>query len=450
MKEKLELRAKAAKAIQDLAGLVNAEERDFAGEEQAEWDRANADYDQLSRQIARLQRASEIEAAMQAPLGDRRPGSDFVERDGRDDDERQPPTGADHALAVQAWCRAQEGLDLTERHQDAAELCGINPRARKLDLRLGGDYRSVRALYLGQANIRAALERRALSVVSGAAGGYLVPEGFVPQIEVSLLQFGGVRQIATIQRTDTGADLPWPTVDDTANKGELLGENTAAAEQDVAFGQIIFRAYKYSSKLIKVPVELLEDSAFDLVTFLGERMGERIGRIQNDHFTTGTGASQPKGIVEASGLGVTAASATAIAADELFDLVHSVDPAYRNMPGTAWMMHDSILKAVRKLKSTTNEYLWGPPGMDGRPADSLLGYPVVVNQSMAGTIATGNKTLLFGDLGKYMVRDVATIRLRRLVERYADADQEGFVAFLRSDGNLLDAGTDPVKHLKQA
>jgi HK97 family phage major capsid protein len=421
----------------------------WTAEDEAEWKRLNDEYDALNARIERLQRAESIETGGSA--AEPPPVREQVGREGRSIDESRPSgdptcTPAHRALALRAWCRSQYDIELTESERQACALAGINPRARELELDLRREnYAGIRrelAPYWTE-------QRAGLVVGTDAAGGYTVPEGFINNLEISLLQFGGVRQVADVIRTATGNDLPWPTVNDTGNTGELLAEQASIGSTvDPVFGRVVFNAFKYSSKLVQVSAELLQDSAFDLPSYLGAALGERIGRITNTHFTTGDGSSKPNGIVTASGLGVTAASATAIAPDELFDLIHSVDPAYRSMPGVGWMMKDSTLAAIRKLKDSQNRYLWEPSLQVGVP-DQLLRYRVTVNQQM-DAIATGKKTVLFGAMMKYKIRDVAGVRLRRLVERYADVDQEGFVAFLRTDGDLLDAGTDPIKHLIQA
>jgi HK97 family phage major capsid protein len=180
---------------------------------------------------------------------------------------------------------------------------------------------------------------------------------------------------------------------------------------------------------------------------LGAMLGERLGRITNTKYTTGSGASTPRGIVTAASSGVTAASGTQIAADELIGLVHSIDPAYRN--GAGFMMHDNIVLHLRKLKDGNGEYMWQSGLRDGAP-DRLLGYGITINQDMQSSVATGTKTVLFGQLSKYKIRRVNGMRLYRLQERYRDTDQDGFIAFIREDGNLLNAGTAPVKYLVQA
>jgi HK97 family phage major capsid protein len=164
--------------------------------------------------------------------------------------------------------------------------------------------------------------------------------------------------------------------------------------------------------------------------------------------TTGTGTSQPQGMVVGATLGKTGASATAIAADELLDLIHSVDPAYRGDPSAGFMFHDNILLALRKLKDTTNQYLIQPRVTEALPS-MIQGFPFTVNQSMASAITTGQKTMLFGALRKYQIRDVSEVRLVRLNELFAQTDQVGFVMFMRSDAKLLNAGTNPIKYYAQ-
>jgi HK97 family phage major capsid protein len=248
-------------------------------------------------------------------------------------------------------------------------------------------------------------------------------------------------------RTAEGNALPWPTVDDTSNTGAILAENTSISTSvDPTFGTITFGAYKYSSKPVLVPNELLQDSSFDLASYIASALGQRLGRIQNTHFTTGDNSSKPNGLVTASGLGNTAATATAITMDELIVTQHALDIAYRQ--GAAWMMNDAVASYLRRLKGGDGQYLWQPSVVAGRP-DMLLGSPTWINNDMASGISGTNKTLVYGDFSKYMIRDAGSVRLVRMNERYADTDQVGFVAFLRSDADLLDAGTNPVVHFKQ-
>ena len=413
---------------------------DFDEATKANWDTLNADYDALDRQIEVAERVERMESSQGAP----NPGP------GRDAPYRETPANRGSATVVAsehrqralgAWARAQFQIDLTDDEQESCRQARLNPHAKELTIRLHDDnqYQNLRGEF-------GAVHRRDQTVGTPAAGGYLV-ETFLGPFEVARLAFGGMREVSTILRTATGGDYSFMTTDDTSNTGAYIAEGAAISEQDVTIGRITLHAYKVHSKLIQVSYELLRDSVVDIPSFLGQRMGERIGRIENTAFTTGNGAAYPFGITNRTTLGVTAASATAITADELIDLEHSVDPAYR-VAGCRWMFNDSTLKAIRKLKDGNGQYLWSMGISGGVPA-TIDTFPYTINQSMA-SIATGNKTIIFGQLTKYHIRDVAEVRLRRLDERYAENDLTGFVMFAANDGNLLDAGVAPVKHLIQA
>jgi HK97 family phage major capsid protein len=421
--------------IEQMRDVIHRENREFTAEERANWESANKEYESYRDRIEAAERAEDVADDRERPRGDRRTGRpDFDGRRAAGDGPAAACTEELRNLALQGWCRAQMRLDITAEHEEACRAARIDPYSQELTLGLRRDYRKARGEY------------RAMSAFSQSAGGYLVPEGFVNNLEVAMLQFNGPRQACDVMRTASGQDLPWPTSNDTSNKGALVTENVTVGTQDITVGQVMFKAYKYTSKLILVPAELLQDSAFDLPVFLGERCGERLGRIQADHFTFGTGAAQPTGIVTAATLGKTAASSTAIAADEVIQLKHSVDPAYR--VGAGYMFHDNTLLTIKLLKDGVGRYLW-MRGMDGMAPDTIDGDPFWINQSMASSIASGNKTALYGQMKKFKIRDVAEVRMRRLVERFADSDQEGFVAFQRCDSNLLDAGTHPIKFLQQ-
>lgn len=290
--------------------------------------------------------------------------------------------------------------------------------------------------------------RAAGGVGTGAGGGYLVPQGFREQIIEKQKQWGSVESVATVITTSTGAVLPWATNDDTGNVGALLAENTAASEQDFVFGTAQLGAYKYTSKLVRESIEFLQDVEWTNVeAFLSRKLAERLARIHNQHFTTGTGSAQPQGIVTGATSGVTAAGVAAITADELIDLQHSIDPAYRN-ERSKFMLSDTALKGLRKLKYTgSGEYIFQPGITAGVPS-LLAGSPYVVNQDMA-VPATGVKSVLFGDFeAGYIIRKVKDIEILRLAERYAEFGQVGFIAFDRMDGLVQD--NSAFKALTQA
>jgi HK97 family phage major capsid protein len=289
-------------------------------------------------------------------------------------------------------------------------------------------------------------EDRAQST-STTAGGYTIPEGFLPEITRSMAAWGPMLDpgVTRILDTATGNDLPWPTVNDTSNEGALLSENTQADEQDITFGTKQLNAFKFTSKIVRVSEELLQDSAFNMQSeVIDPIFGERLGRAGNRYLTVGTGSGQPNGIVTASSAGWTAATPATLTFDDLIELEHSVDPAYRMAPTCRFMFHDSTLKVLRKIKDGQGNYLWQPAdARTGAPA-LINSKPYTVNQNMA-EIAPVAKPVVFGDFNKYIVRRVREYVLKRLVERYADYDQVGFLGFMRIDGELSD--TAAVKHL---
>jgi HK97 family phage major capsid protein len=188
------------------------------------------------------------------------------------------------------------------------------------------------------------------------------------------------------------------------------------------------------------------DSAFNLASELSDMIGIRFGRGENVYFTTGTG-SQPQGVVTAAGTGHTTAAATAFTGDEIISLIHSLDPSYRTLPSTGFMMKDDVLGYVRKLKDANGQYLW-QAGMQLGIPDRIHGYPVIVNQQMTGLTSglpvSATKHVLFGAFEKYIVRDAGPTRMYHLTERYRDLDQDCFVAFKRIDGRALNAAAFKV------
>jgi HK97 family phage major capsid protein len=292
-------------------------------------------------------------------------------------------------------------------------------------------------------------EARAQSVSGGSPvgiyGGYTVAPEFLRELESAMKFYGGMIDPNTTRviTTATGADMPMPNDDDTGNTGSRLGENQPIAEQDVTFTQTTLHAYKYTSKLIRFSWELLQDSAFDIEAEIATLAGRRLGRILNTEFTTGTGTGQPQGIITGATLGVTGAGSSTLTYDDLVDLEHSVDRAYRG--NGKYMFHDTTLKIIRKLKDSQGHPLWQPSLQMGVP-DNYNGKQYVINNDMA-TPASAAKSVLFGDLSKYIVRKVKDYTVVRLVERYAELGQVGFFIWCRYDGRLRDAGQHPVKYL---
>jgi HK97 family phage major capsid protein len=300
------------------------------------------------------------------------------------------------------------------------------------------------------------IETRATQTTTTTGGGYTIPRGFMAELEKALLEYGGMWEASRIVRTASGNTMDWPTVNDTNNKAYLLGESVSAATsaQAVVFGTQQFEAYKYTSGLIQVPTELLEDSEFDIAKEIIEMLAERIWRGTNEAFTIADGTNKPFGIVPRSVYGVSSSNDTAIVYDDFVNLEHSVDPAYRKQTGAGWMFHDTILREAKKIKDTQGLPIWNPALMQTGAPGTILGYKYTINQDMpqfwAGSASDNDndKAVLFGALKKYIIRQVRNMRIVRLNERYGELDQTAFVVFFRVDGDLLNAGTNPVKHLR--
>lgn len=344
----------------------------------------------------------------------------------------------DRKLAMRGWFLEGNGR-ATDAHRAAAERVGVNLRSRDFNVRLFDEApRSKRDL-----------EQRGTATQvagTGSLGGFAVPTVLVERIEKALLYYNPLREYADLLRTQSGEAMQLTTNDDTSTKGELLSENGSVTTADTALGQITMGAYTFSSKAIKVSWQLLEDNVLDLESYIGELLGERLGRIMADYAATGTGSSQPQGIA-ASTAGKTTASATAITANEILDLIHSVDIAYRNSPSCALVMHDSVWLYVRKLVDSNGQPLFQEsfrvPG-----EIRVHGFPVVISNSLNNAITTGLKTMVFGDLKKFTIRDVANIRIQRLDELYAANGAVGFQAWARTDSKIVASGA--IKHLVQA
>lgn len=297
---------------------------------------------------------------------------------------------------------------------------------------------------------RAFMQRRSTPVIQAAqgvgtttGGGFLVPQSFSDRLELALKFYSGMMENAEIIETESGAPIPWPTVNDTTQVGALLAENATLPAQDVAFNSVTLNAFMYTSKLIAVSIQLMQDSFLNVDNLVADLAGQRLGRIWNTDFTVGAGTTLPRGIVVAAASGKvgTVGQTVSVIYDDLVDLIHSVDVAYRR--GAKWMANDSSIKVVRKLKDSQNRPLWEPSMQAGQP-DLLMGYPVVTNNDVAA-MAANARSIVFGALNKYKIRRVRGVTLMRLTERYADNLQVGFFAFARVDGNLIDAGTNPVK-----
>lgn len=411
--------------MQDKRGQLVTEARSALDEIKANTDEARAtelterhekimaDFDALEQSIAREQRQVEIERVAEEARKAKRPDQSGEGRGAEEGDK------IEYRDAFVALARA-----------------GFNPQD------LSDEQRS--ALKAGVAEFRA-------QSTTATAGGYTVPTDLAASVDKTMKMWGPMydEAICTVLNTASGNAIDFPTTDDTAiavvqhSEGAAMTDDASA---DAVLAKMTLNAFDYDTKWIQISMELLQDSNINIESFIGELLGERLARRVNVELTTGDGTGDPNGVVVASAAGKTAASTTAFVADEVIDLLHSVDPAYRASPKCRFMMHDTVLAAVRKLKDGNGQYIWSMGDIRAGAPAALLGNPYSVNQAMASAFTTGQKLILFGDFSKYYVRKVGApvIGVRR--EYYWP--NIGLAGIVRLDGDLIQ--TSAVKHLKLA
>lgn len=400
-----EERGAHAKAVRTL--LDNHPGDKWGSEQQAEYDRLVAAIDRVDGEIERRQKVMDLEAEQKL-------SEQAIEAQARG--ERDGCPDAKYRQLFTNWLKGGDSALRPEEHAFVAQ------RSREI--------------------------RAALGTTPGEAGGYLVPTEFGGRLIEAMKAYGGMREVANVVSTAGGNTIEWPTTDATSEEGEIVGENVEVTDQDPSFGIKRIGAYKYSSKGVAVPFELIQDSGIDIEGHIMQRLATRIARITNRHFTVGTGTNQPEGVVTASALGKTAAAQNALSWEDLLDLEHSVDPAYRASGTCRFMFHDTTLLALKKLKDGEDRPIW-LPGVAEREPDRIAGYAYTINQNMP-VLAAGEKPVLFGDFSHYMIRDCMSLLLFRFTDSaYSRKGQVGFLAFSRHDGKLLDVG-GAIKHLQMA
>lgn len=285
---------------------------------------------------------------------------------------------------------------------------------------------------------QAAAIHNAMSTTTPSEGGYTVPTEVAAMVIDRLKAFGGMRDVATILTTATGHPMNFPTSDGTSEIGEIVAENVVVTNGDITFGTVGLPVFKYSSKQVALPLELIQDSAIDVIAFVVNRLATRIARIQNMHYTVGTGTAQPMGIITASTVGKVGATGqvSTVQYIDLVDLKHSVNRAYRG--SAKFMMNDLTVAGLSKLVDTVGRPIWIPAITEGAP-DLLLGKPIAVNDDVP-VMAANAKSIAFGDLSQYNIRDVSNSTTMRRFDDSAFAlkGQVGFCGWTRSGGNLLD------------
>ena len=387
MNQILELREKRARAWDAAKAFLDSKRGSdgmLSAEDAATYDRMEADVVNLGKEIDRLERQAALDRELEQPVT--RP---ITER---------PISSADNARTGRA---SDEYI--------AAFWTAMRNR--------GGHFAVQNALQIGD----------------DAEGGYLVPDEYERTLVDALREENRLRTLCKIIRTSSGdRKIPLVASHGTASWVE---EEGAIPESDDAFGQITIGAHKIAS-MIKVSEELLQDSVFEIENYIATEFARRVGDAEEAAFINGDGLGKPYGMLHASNgaaAGVTSASATAITADELLDLIYSLKAPYRKR--AVFLMHDSTIKAVRKLKDGNSQYLWQPGMKEGEP-DMLLGYRLVTSTHMP-TIAADAKPILFGDLSSYWIADREGRSMQRLNELYAATGQVGFRVTQRVDGRLV-------------
>lgn len=291
--------------------------------------------------------------------------------------------------------------------------------------------------------------RNAMSTTTAAEGGYTVPAEIQAMVVDALKAFGGMRAVAQVITTAGGNSLNYPTSDGTSEVGEIVAENGAATGADITFGTVAVNPYKYSSKKIALPWELIQDSAIDVVSFVTNRLATRLARITNTHYTTGDGSSKPYGVMARAATGKTGATgtATSVTYGDLVDLIHSVNSAYR-ANGARFMLNDASVAVIRKLVDTTGRPIWNPgdaEGIAGGVPSTICGYAYTVNDDVA-SMAANAKSIAFGDFSQFVIRDVAnSTSIRRFDDSaFALNGQVGFCGWLRTGSNLLNTAAVKV------
>lgn len=393
LKRAREERARVWNEMTAIMDEVAKTDREMTVDERSTWDKADARIVELSADLERFEKQIELEGRFK---------------------EIEPTPGLD------AYGHPLKGSD-----DEARVTRAFGNFLRHGIAELSAEDRSI---------MQARFEKRAQAEGTTTAGGYLVPEGYWKRISEVLKAYGGLLGLSNVIHTSTGNPLPWPNNDDTANIGSIIGENTQVTELDLAIGQRILNAWTYTSNLVLVSLQLLQDSAFDLDEWIPKKLGIRLGRAIANHLVNGTGTGQPTGILTSVVTGTTGATGetTSIIYDDLVNLQHSVDPAYRAGGNCRFVMNDSSLGVIRKLKDAYGHPLWQPTVSDGNP-DMLLGHPLTIDQAMP-SMAANAKSILFGDFAAGMVvRQSLDMQMMRLTERYADYLQVGFFGFMRLD-----------------
>ncbi|MBI3713836.1 MAG: phage major capsid protein [Burkholderiales bacterium] len=333
------------------------------------------------------------------------------------------------------------GTESAKREYSAAAVkCGMNLEAKQL------------CLDFGNARLGQTFGTDHQEVGTASFGGDLVEVELMNAIQKGMTAYGKIRNVCRVLPTSKGHQLDIPVIDDNGNVGEELAEGGQVAVLTAEFDKVSLNAYKVGSNVI-TSRELLEDSILDLPQFLGDLLSERLSRKQEAYYATGDGSGRPHGILNAANVGKQTAHYLKISFNELIDWHHSVNPAYRDKPGAAYMIHDSVLKLMRQMVDGDDRPILIPTlstGLAEAPRDSFMSKPVYTNNSF-NAVASNAVVGAFGDWSSFWVRDVNQMYFQRNDYLYAETDEIGFFVFLRTDSELVCASSvDPITTLKMA
>lgn len=372
------------------------------------------------------------------------------EKRGMTDDEREQYDKAEAEYsALTEQLTVHRSIKEKKAEQADAEYAARGNHARGDEAPMGDakapDYRSVfnkihRFGYggLNSQERAVASEYRAQVKGTDSAGGYIVPEYWDGELITTMKAFGGMMQVATIERTPKGGVLYYPTLNDTGNEGEWVAEYAQMGGTDLVFGQTAMNDFKLGSGITPISIELAQDETYNLEGVLTNAFGRRLGVSANKAYTTGDGTGKPTGIVGSTTIGVTGATTAGITHGEMIKLKHAIDPAYRAGGQGRYMFNDSTLSEIKLLTIGSGDArpLWQPAMSVGAP-DTIDGSSYVINQQMAD-LGAGLVPVLFGDFSKYTIRIVKDITSFTFLEKYMDRGAIGYVAYMRTDGKLLD------------
>lgn len=412
----------AVKVMRDLHNAAETEDRSFTPEEQAKYATASGGLEDLRSRIEREENLSGEELRGATAIAPSQEGT-------RDDPVAQ--------RSVNRGGLSRDPYDMAFRSYLVGGQSGIKDEERSL-----------------------LTERRDLSLI-GASGGFTVPQGFQANLVEAQREYGAFLNpgLSTILNTDSGNPIPMPMEDDTTNVAAIVAEAASlTASTDAIFTNITLGAFTYRA-LVRVSLELLQDSAFDLEAYIARKLGIRLGRGFNAHATTGSNSGQPQGIFNTTvgaSIGHTAATGntTNFPYLSLVATEHSLDPAYR--ANAQWMFHDIVLQGVKSQLDSTGRPIWQPNYHAATEANSpftafrgtILGYGYTINQD-APVMAANARCVAFGDFSSYYVRQVSNMMLIRASERFIDQGQIGFYVFARMDGKYANptavAARSPIR-----